>query len=74
MTAFEKFRKLLKDRYGIDPCDVGVDTEDDYHSLAGSDTPGSVVAWLGRKYKMSKAIHFNVKTWTDWATGKENPA
>jgi hypothetical protein len=50
MTKYEKFQELLKKHYGIDPLDVGVDTEDDYHSLAGSDTPGSVVAWLGRKY------------------------
>ena len=50
MTAYERFQKLLKSHYGLDPKDVGVDREDDYLSLAGSDTPGAVVAWLGRKY------------------------
>jgi hypothetical protein len=50
MNPFKRFVSLLKKKYGLDPADVGIDTEEDYLSLAGDDTPGSVVAWLGRKY------------------------
>jgi hypothetical protein len=50
MSAYDKFKKILKDRYGLQPEDVGVDTEADYLSVAGSDTPGAVVAWFKRKY------------------------
>jgi hypothetical protein len=53
MTAYQKFEQLLKDHYGLTPIDFDVETEDDYCSLAGSDTPESVVAWLGRKYELN---------------------
>ena len=53
MSAYEKFRELLKNHYGLTPTDFDVETEEDYCSLAGSDTPGSVVAWLGRKYGLN---------------------
>lgn len=50
MKEFEEFTRLLWDRHGIEPMDVGIDDLGDYLAAAGDDSPGEMVSRFARRY------------------------
>jgi len=50
VTDFQRFRSLLKRRYGVTPADVGIDSEMEYQLAHANDDPRGVVDQLARKY------------------------
>lgn len=54
MTDFEKFKGILRRRYGVKPEDVGVTSEQEYFLSYKGERPADVVARLAEKYELER--------------------